>query len=223
MTPRWKSPLPDLMEFSYLVEDLQDKPDTDLALLSMAYLDRALEFAIRGKLSHLTAEGRHNLFGSANAPLRDLHAKIELGASMGCFGPVATSDLRTLRSIRNVFAHRFEGATWDHPQVAPLIKKLSLTASTLSADTPGPHHIEESIDVQVRTESGRVIDTNIHMLITDDSGRVGFFCREKASAHVSDSAKRRYLESYWCCIFQVMRAATFPWFEDMNANTEIGA
>jgi hypothetical protein len=206
-----RPPLPDLMNFSIRVEGLQYKSPTELVILSMAYVDKALELALVAKLEALEGGVRYALFEASNGPLRSLAGKMELARALGIVGPNAHKDMQALRQIRNAFAHRFDDPSWADPDMDALIQRLVLDHQTLNEDLPDAELQTIAVGQVIPLIGGAAIDTNVHDLITDEDGRIGFFCRNSPAENVTDPSQRRYLQSYWAVLFQVMAVAVREW------------
>jgi DNA-binding MltR family transcriptional regulator len=206
-----RPPLPDLMDFSVRVEGLQYKSPTELVILSMAYLDKALELALVASLETLEVGVRYALFEVSGGPLRSLAGKMELARALGIVGPHAHKDMQALRRIRNEFAHRFDDPSWADPDMDALLQGLVLDHTMLNEDLPHVELQTIAADQVIPLSGGAAIDTNVHDVITDQDGRIGFFCRHSPAVNVTDPSQRRYLQSYWAVLFQVMAVAVTEW------------
>lgn len=207
-------PLPELMEFCQLVNDLDSKPDTDLVVLSMAYLDTVLEKAIISGLINTSGSVIYSLFGHRGSALSSLASKIDVAAALGVLSDSAREDLHALREIRNLYAHAFSTPSWDSPDVKKFIDKLKTTTADISqgpfkgADFSVYENIQET---QLDDGFGGIIDTSIHDLLLDRDNQVGFYCKSVAGPEIKSPEKRRYLECYWTCILRLMNQVVNHW------------
>lgn len=214
MAARKLPPLPELMEFCQLVNDLDSKPDTDLVVLSMAYLDTVLEKAIISELINTSGSVIYSLFGHRGSALSSLASKIDVAAALGVLSESAREDLHALREIRNLYAHAFSTPSWDSLDVKKFIDKLKTTTADRSQGPfkSTPFSVREGTqEVQFDDGFGRIIDTSIHDLLLDRNDIVGFYCKSDADPGIKSPEKRRYLECYWTCIFRLMNQVVNHW------------
>ena len=112
----------DLQYFSGFLADFQKESDRGGALVGAALLDNRLE---RLLLSHLVAgKVTQNLVVGRNAPLGTFSSRINASFAMGLITTEERQDLNIVRSIRNEFAHREHGVSFEDSTIAGLCSSL---------------------------------------------------------------------------------------------------
>src|SRR4051794_11019772 len=95
----------------------QMKPDTNhrgACLLHAANVETALDAAIQ---QYLRLDEDSKLLEDENF-FSSFYRKIELGHALRIYGPRTKSNLKTMRHVRNAFAHAKIPLTFDTPEVA---------------------------------------------------------------------------------------------------------
>lgn len=105
----------DQERLSALKKEYQSESDRGAALLAAAYVEGALEDALRRCL--VRDELGDTLFDEANGPLGTLSAKLRMARALGVIPEVAYRDLELVRDIRNDFAHFPDRVSFDTPSV----------------------------------------------------------------------------------------------------------
>jgi len=99
--------------------------DQSVALMSCAFLDRALERAILFRMSKLTKKYHRELF-LTTGPLSSFWAKIRVAYALAIFEPKTYDEFEKLRQIRNVFAHAAHPVKFKTKRIAAHCKGLRL-------------------------------------------------------------------------------------------------
>ncbi|MET4618714.1 hypothetical protein ABIE18_000137 [Arthrobacter sp. 2762] len=206
-----KPPLPELLEFSERVNDLENKPAAELTLLSMAYLDTALGMAIAHRLQADPAvEYKLLNHDYSGAVLRNIASKIHMAAALGIMDAAVWQEVQDLCKVRDHYAHAFQHSAWDAPEVTKWTDKLQITREYRTADELRPS-VDVDIDGVTGSGDGVTIDHLRNDFIVDPNDAIHFYCYGEPSEHVMEPAKRRYLESYWTCLFIIMETAVERW------------
>lgn len=117
-------------------KEIEDAPDRTMAIVSSALLETVLEDAIVTRLRPMSNTHRDRLF-EGEAGFAGFAAKINLGFSLGLYGPKTKTDLDNIRKIRNQFAH-YLGRSFSHPDVAKYCKLISDYSKPLAIDLTLP-------------------------------------------------------------------------------------
>lgn len=118
----------DLQDFSEFLAEFQSETDRGAALVGAALLDQRLldtlkAFLVDDKISAGLLEG-------ANAPLGTLDARTRAAYAMGLIDGHEFEETNLIRKIRNEFAHRVHGTTFEDPRIKELCRKIK-------SDRPG--------------------------------------------------------------------------------------
>jgi mannitol operon repressor len=113
----------DLKYFSEFLQDFQKESDRGGALVGAALLDTRLE---RLLLSHMV-EGKvtNELVIGRNAPLGTFSSRINACFALGLITTLERHDLNLVRNIRNEFAHREHGLTFEDEKIKGLCSSLN--------------------------------------------------------------------------------------------------
>lgn len=100
-------------------------PPRELAIVAAAVLDVALAELLSLRLMHIGNEAEEFLGanGDGRAPAGSLGARIQLSLLVGLLTPEDAAILRTIKELRNLFAHRVR-LTFLSPQVLKVTNKL---------------------------------------------------------------------------------------------------
>jgi DNA-binding MltR family transcriptional regulator len=98
--------LPSSEEMAAAIEGLRLMDDANLVLMSVGYLDYALELLLKAQFIRLTNAEEKRLFdGSQNAMLGTFSSKIRIAYAVGLLLSEIYTDLLIINDIRNAFAH----------------------------------------------------------------------------------------------------------------------
>jgi hypothetical protein len=144
-------PLTRNQEMTHAINELASETDRGVAIVGGAMLDTAMEYCLLARLrqpseqQELTARVIEHLLGQ-NGVLGPFSARFNLAYLMQIIGPVALSEIRTINSIRNLFAHSASGITpqneiaklqFSHPTIAQKVQSLTEREAAIQ-----PHRIE---------------------------------------------------------------------------------
>ncbi|MEW6668369.1 MAG: hypothetical protein AB1512_24415 [Thermodesulfobacteriota bacterium] len=96
-----------------LVNELDHESDRALAIVTSAHLEDLLERLLSKTLNTLPPEAQEFLFQGANAPLGAFHTKIEVIKRSKLLSDEEVRDLDLIRKIRNEFAHKLIGISFE--------------------------------------------------------------------------------------------------------------
>jgi len=109
-------------EFSSFLQEFQQETDRAAAVLAMAYIDSKLEELLRSKFvsKHKII---NNLFDGQGG-LSSFSAKVSIAYAVGLISLLAAQDLHVIRQIRNDFAHKSHGLSFQTASIANRVSAL---------------------------------------------------------------------------------------------------
>jgi hypothetical protein len=118
----------DSSDFAAFLQEFQGETDRGAALVGAALLDQKLLDTLKAFL----IEGRitDNLVEGANAPLGTFSARIKAAFALGLIDRHEQHECEIIRKVRNEFAHRVHGTTFEEP-------RISAWCAALQSDLPG--------------------------------------------------------------------------------------
>lgn len=121
-------PLPhkylDQEEEAKILREIDRSNDRAVAIVGGSLVENYLALALLTRLRQLDNAEQKELFGLESSLLATFHAKIQLGYALNLYSGSVLSDLRTVKRIRNMFAHQLEISTFNHPEVITETLKL---------------------------------------------------------------------------------------------------
>jgi DNA-binding MltR family transcriptional regulator len=117
-----------LEEIRTRVDDIMENfgsGDSQVAILVAAKLEESLEEALLTKMQPINHEIRKRLF-EGYGPLSGFAAKIDLAYALKIFSKKVYDTLRTIKKVRDIFAHRSELCNFETPEIATLLNTLHL-------------------------------------------------------------------------------------------------
>lgn len=87
-----------------LIKEMEDQTDRGVAIVGAAWVEEAMTTALESFL-HSDPKSWNKLF-TADGPVSNFSAKIDLCSLLGMINATIKSDLHIVRSIRNEFAHQ---------------------------------------------------------------------------------------------------------------------
>jgi hypothetical protein len=98
--------LPSPEEMRATINNLKRQSDAAIALISIAYLDHALELLLKAEFKPVSATDEARIFDSArNGILGTFSSKIRIAHAMGLTVTTIYPDMILINDIRNVFGH----------------------------------------------------------------------------------------------------------------------
>jgi len=154
----------DLMKVQTL-RDSSALDDRSTAIIACAFLEDALEEAIAVRLPGLTVFLRKKMFSPSAGSAGNMSAKIDLAEALRAVGPNAATDLRTMATIRNKFAHTMRADTFDAEQVRGLAENLR-RVEEVGAENPSMPSGDQMIRTSLmewddRSRRGRFVYTAV--------------------------------------------------------------
>jgi hypothetical protein len=126
-------------EVEKLVTSLADMNARAAALIMASILDNLLETAISSCFVKLSSAKFNALFREKQSPLGSFSNKIISAYALGVYDDTTRSQLDSIRSIRNAFAHTMQPIDFDHPVVATACNNLNpsqISGRAFVAETP---------------------------------------------------------------------------------------
>jgi mannitol operon repressor len=117
----------DVKYFSDFLSEFQKETDRGAALVGAALVDSRLEALLRAHFIDGNSTGE--LLDGGSAPLGTLSSRIKLCHSLGLITELEYKECETIRRVRNEFAHRVHGLTFQDD-------KLRGLCNNLKANTP---------------------------------------------------------------------------------------
>lgn len=112
----------DMEYVSAFLKEFQAESDRGAALVGAALLDARLE---RLLLSHmLPGKFADDLIKGGNAPLGTFSSRIKATYALGLITVAEREDLHIIRAIRNDFAHREHGISFDDSRISSFCSSL---------------------------------------------------------------------------------------------------
>lgn len=118
-----KDAFKDLPGLAAIIADLGTKSQTAVALVSAAALEQALEVLLLTKMRPLSNTKAEDIF-SGYGPLASFSAKTDIAYAFELIDDGVYADLRTIKSIRNAFAHAVETTHFHSDEIKKLIRRF---------------------------------------------------------------------------------------------------
>ncbi|WP_153064519.1 hypothetical protein [Agrobacterium sp. LAD9] len=138
--------------------------DRSVALVQTSVVEEHLRSAIERHFPGLATDPKviERIFDPMkNGPLSTFTARVDVAFALGIIGKGALTTLKKIAEIRNLFAHRLEINSFDHPEITKLVGKLTYIDFAITGpDDEGIVHIwQRNPNNEVRGGAGyRAID-----------------------------------------------------------------
>lgn len=125
----------DMDDYKGFYDELQKETPRAAVIIAAAFMDDLL----RRLLENIMVDDPkviNDLLGSeknADRPLSSFSARIKAAYCLGLLSKQEYGDLNLIRSIRNRFAHRMHGFTFDDPDIVKWCSSLRISSSITSA------------------------------------------------------------------------------------------
>ena len=119
---RPKNPLPAQVlseEVQKIGQVLVEGSDLAVALIASSFLDECLRSLLSAHLR--TGDTSQALLRSGRGVIGTYSARTDLAYSLRLINKSTLKALRTIGEIRNAFAHSYGEASFEHPEIAPLL------------------------------------------------------------------------------------------------------
>ncbi len=130
-----------------IILEISKQTDRGAALIATAYLEGRLSGAIKARLVRdATIESR---FFKGQGPLASLSAKIDMGYLLGVYEQDVRRFLRTVKDIRNAFAHRPEPMDFKSQKIKDLCSNIDISVKLgLHVTAPGGDTYDIDFDIK---------------------------------------------------------------------------
>jgi len=112
-------------DWKFWAQQYSKETDRGLAIISSAMLDHLLSSLIEKFLVD-DQKATKELLCNSMSPLGTFAARIAIACSMGLISYDERDDLNIIREIRNKFAHKAIGLTFESEQISKFINKLKI-------------------------------------------------------------------------------------------------
>jgi DNA-binding MltR family transcriptional regulator len=112
----------DLKYFSSFLEEFQRETDRGAALVGAALIDERLEQLLHSHFVECKQTGE--ILNGGNAPIGTFSARIKLSFCLGLITELEFKEIEIIRRVRNEFAHKVHGLTFNDQRVHDLCQNL---------------------------------------------------------------------------------------------------
>ncbi|OIR18296.1 mannitol repressor protein [mine drainage metagenome] len=112
----------DFFDWNKMIGDFHNESDRGAAVLAGSFVENYLAIYLRSFV--VDVKIADELF-QAVGPLSSFSQRIAVARAFGFLSKAQYDDLTAIRKIRNYFAHHPLGTSFDTPEVAQLVSKLS--------------------------------------------------------------------------------------------------
>jgi DNA-binding MltR family transcriptional regulator len=114
----------DSITLTKMLHDFSQRADTSYVIVVGTTLEQLLELALLANMRELSNRLAERLF-SGYGPLSTFSAKIDIAYAFQIIPDDMLGDFRTIKDIRNEFAHTDKLIHFNSPELEPLIKQLT--------------------------------------------------------------------------------------------------
>lgn len=118
----WKNAEPEILRLAKFLDGFYKESDRGAVLMAGSVLDEVLSTMIQAFLTD-TPESR-KLLSDFNAPLGTFSSRILAAYAMGLIEKQEYNEVESIRKIRNLFGHSWDGISLESPKVKGQIEKL---------------------------------------------------------------------------------------------------
>lgn len=97
--------------------------DRESVIVIGTAIEAALEAYIKTRFTRLRIADQNSIF-DGTGPLSTFSAKIDVGFALGLFGSKTRHDLKTIKDIRNLFAHSHTNVTFRNKKIASRVEGM---------------------------------------------------------------------------------------------------
>ena len=112
-------------EWSGFFRELKEETDRAAAILVAAYIDSLLRAKLEALFCNGNSEIRKKLFEPQGA-FGTFSAKVDSAYCLGWLEPSVFHDIGVIRKIRNEFAHRIHGVTFNDSKIKALVCRMEV-------------------------------------------------------------------------------------------------
>ncbi len=122
------------LDWRAILSEMDASDDRTAAIVAAGFLENNLAMALLAKLWKLDEKEQEELFEKENSLLNTFHAKIQLGYALGLYFSETRDDLRYIKLVRNIFAHRLDVRSFDNSEISKLCIRLKTPAYLAYSD-----------------------------------------------------------------------------------------
>ena len=112
----------DIKCFSSFLKEFQEETDRGAALVGAALIDERIKRLLN---SHFVeCKQSKEIINGSNAPLGTLNARVKLAYCLGLITEFEYKEIEVVRKVRNEFAHKVHGLTFNDQKVHDLCQNL---------------------------------------------------------------------------------------------------
>jgi mannitol operon repressor len=123
-----KVPSREVVDLSSFLKEFQGETDRGAALVGAAVLDEKLRETLQSFM--ISTKAAEKLLSGGTAPLGTFSARLDASYALGLINDFEHSECHLIRKVRNEFAHRIHGTTFND-------EKISKVCDKLKSDLPG--------------------------------------------------------------------------------------
>lgn len=171
--------IPNIGEFSDLVNALGNHTDREIAILGASALEICLEFAITSRFPGISESDHRELFGEGGKPgvLSSFASRILIAHVISLISDDIQNDMSKIRKIRNIFAHNACEISFDNKEIAKLCNSFASIAHIdeeihRNKSILPLHKLIESNKVQIMKDNGEILDADNYLIISDKNNYI---------------------------------------------------
>jgi DNA-binding MarR family transcriptional regulator len=103
-------------------KEIETQTDRGAAIIAAQVINEHLKALILARFKKLSRKEEKQLFETPNAPLSSFFARIEIAYALAVIADEDRSALHLIRDVRNAFAHRIEPLTFEHHDIAEMVR-----------------------------------------------------------------------------------------------------
>jgi DNA-binding MltR family transcriptional regulator len=180
-----------LADWNSFFKEIQDESPRAAVIIASAFLDAQLRVII-GKSLVDDPKIVDELLGSEDKPDRPLSSfssRIKMAYCLGLISKSVYHDLDLIRKIRNKFAHKMHGYSFDEPEIVNWCKSLKLAKMITDLDPtrPNSHGRMFILGVtQLCMQLGmKIVDTNQHHAKPPKDPEIGAYIRVESKENAA--------------------------------------
>lgn len=197
--------IPGLLELNIDINNIYDRTDREIVILSASYLEVVLESALICHFSDVARSKQKESF-QGNGFLSTFSSKIKLAYFMGIIDNSAYLDLEIIREIRNAFAHSIQPLSFDTNLVSKKCENLHLAGDKTHyfKKAMGDLIVAESSDDLWVSIKGERVNLKDYLILKDAKDNVACWVPLKGGAPTDSIYKKSFVGSVhtlWAYLF----------------------
>lgn len=167
-------------EMNSAINELQDRPDREIAIIGGSLLESLLIDVLSTRMVGVSDDLKDRVFDGAVAPLNTFSGRIVMAQALGLITGRVATELNKIRDVRNAFAHGFGSLTFaggdskDGKKVIAACKALTILNRSDLQNVPGDPSTSASVwmqDMDLNYEVYETLDLSTGALLTDVGDR----------------------------------------------------